>query len=89
MNTEQLVLSANQLPGGLPCGSCTLFPDLATGFVLGVGNTDAQGNAALAFAIPPIPGLVGLDLYGQWLVATASPSCLVADFSNALKIELQ
>lgn len=90
MSQSWAVISAGQLLVGFPCGACTLIPDPVLGVVVSVGATDEHGDAALSFAIPPDPVLVGATLLTQWLTAAAPSACAIGiDFSNALSVQIQ
>jgi hypothetical protein len=50
-------------------------------------SLDETGSAAVSFALPPEPGLLGLSLLAPWLVV-APGGCAAAgwSFSNALEV---
>ena len=77
-----------------PCGGCVLIPDPFTGFIgnpLG-GMTDFLGEAAVLTPIPDFPALVGVEVFGQWVIDAAGPGACAAlgsDLSNAISILIQ
>jgi hypothetical protein len=88
--TSWLVLSP--FPTSLGCAPCTLVADPFAGFVSGAISTDADGNAALAIAIPGSSALSGAALVAQWIVnapATAGACAFLnTDFSNGLSVRI-
>jgi hypothetical protein len=69
------------------CGvGATLVPDLFGGFVVALGNTSAQGDVRLQFALPA--GLAGIQLFAQF--AKLGTTCFSSfDLSSALQITFQ
>ena len=67
--TAALVLSRDRLD--LPCGSCRLVPDPASGIVVVLG-IDGVGNAAVPLALPA--STFGISFFSQWVV-TSFTSC--------------
>ena len=76
----------------VPCGSCVLTVDPASGLFLAAGLTDAQGRLDLVTGIPNNPVLVGLKVAAQWLtLGTSGSPCpsLQGYFSNGLEVTIQ
>ena len=82
-----LVISFQQAAFG--CGSCTLWPSLATANVIAVGATDALGRASLPVALPP--GAGGVTFTSQWAVIAPGAACALfgVDVSNGLRTTIQ
>lgn len=80
-----LVLGTQQV--GFACGTCTLIPNPT--IVVGVGLTDANGNAEVRAPIPNQPGLLGATFLEQWLTIAGNACPLGLEFSNALSVTLQ
>ena len=70
-----------------PCGPCTLTVDPSTAVVLS-GSTNARGRAWRNVPLPGLPGLVGANLFAQWLLV-APGGCAGLAFSNGLQIGIQ
>jgi hypothetical protein len=83
------VLMLGHVQNGRSCGSCTLVPDVWTGYPAPAPNTNAFGNTQLVIAIPPDASLVGYGLFAQW--ATAGTNCFAstADLSNGIRATIQ
>ncbi len=84
-----LLLGAGTL--GLPCGSCTLQPDPATGAVLMAPAVDPSGRTALTTPLPASASLVGQSFIEQWVLLTPGGSCAIgpSELSNALRVTVE
>lgn len=72
--------------GNLGCGPCTLAPIPVELLIV---PTDADGEAELAFAIPPSVNVPGFEVLAQWLVAAPSGCSSGLSMSNALSITFE
>jgi hypothetical protein len=68
---------------GMPGCSLLVSPDMAT-----MALADASGNARVPLALPGFPGLVGLPLFGQWLVQDPPRNALGFSMSAGLRVVL-
>ena len=83
-----LALSTAAVPGGLPCGTCTVHPDTTSGVVVSTGLTSVAGTARYALPIPPSAVFVGVDLFGQF--AMLGSNCIsLLDLSSALGVTIE
>lgn len=84
-----LVLGANAI--NIPCGPCMFVANPTV--VVGVGATNAFGEAQLTTAIPNNPAFLNATLFEQWwLLGPSTPAgCGIfnVDLSNALRITIQ
>lgn len=70
-----LALSLDRMD--LSCGTCTLLPDVSSGWLL-AATTDPTGRASIAAPIPPGNELRGFGVYAQWLhLATLVGFCQI------------
>jgi hypothetical protein len=75
--------------GAFGCGSCTLWPNLATADVFYAGLTDGYGRASLPVSLPG--GSQGIAFTSQWAVAGAGASCPLfgVDVSNGVRTTIE
>lgn len=71
------------------CGTCTLWPSLATADVFYAGLTDAHGRASLPVALPP--GTGGVVFTSQWAVSGPGAACpfFGVDVSDGVRTTIQ
>ncbi|MBK8097565.1 MAG: hypothetical protein IPK26_10680 [Planctomycetes bacterium] len=74
----------------LPCGTCALVPDPATGVILAQA-TDLHGDLQVPVSLPTGSVFIGMFLYAQWLVFDPTPGCAPfgASFSPAQVIAVE
>ena len=84
-----LVISSTQTAEPLDvlgAPGCTLYawPPLFSVTV----TTDAEGEAVGLFPVPDLPGLIGVDYFGQWFVSDAvNPAGFVTSNGVALRMQ--
>ncbi len=83
------VLAASESP--LPCGTCSLVPDLRSAILLPMA-TSAAGEARLPVPIPASSPLRGVPLTEQWAtINLVNPACATfqIDLSGALRVVIE
>ncbi|MCI0588997.1 MAG: VCBS repeat-containing protein [Planctomycetes bacterium] len=73
---------------GMPACSLLVSPD-ATVPVTTLGSGPGNGRVSLSFPIPPLPGLSGATIYGQWYVTDPGPGLLPGAMSRGIGVTIQ
>jgi hypothetical protein len=76
-------------PLTIPVGACPVHIDLPAAALVLAGTTTATGTWTFGLPLPPLPGLVGLELTTQALVFAANgPMLGLGDLSTGLRVFL-
>ena len=85
---KRAYLSVSASRADVPCGLCTLVPDLGTGVVIGPVTTSPIGEIRVTVPLPNDPTLSGGVFYAQWFVG-GSAECFGYGLSDAVRVKIQ